>query len=256
MKRSDSSFAPEPIASMPITEPTPNTMPRAVSSVRVFCARRFARAWPISAKRMIIVDSAFMALRPSALGGRLVLLVGIGHRHQLAFLDAGDHRLALAAAHQGDVVRHEALGRLQVDEGTAVAFKQRLRGNPDDVVQGFDRDHHVGGHARDAARAPAGPARCGTRTCGPRAARGAADGLHVAGERLARQRHHADRHLLALGKVAAVQLADLGADFPVLEVGNLRHRHAGPGRVAELEGRKFHALIDHDLVAVIGWMLT
>ena len=45
MNRSDSSLAPEPIASMPITEPTPNTMPSAVSSVRVFCARRLANAW-------------------------------------------------------------------------------------------------------------------------------------------------------------------------------------------------------------------
>jgi hypothetical protein len=44
MKRSDSSLAPEPIASMPITEPTPKTMPSAVSSVRVFCARRLATA--------------------------------------------------------------------------------------------------------------------------------------------------------------------------------------------------------------------
>ncbi len=44
MKRSDSSFAPAPIASIPITAPTPKMIPSAVSSVRVFCAHRFEPA--------------------------------------------------------------------------------------------------------------------------------------------------------------------------------------------------------------------
>jgi hypothetical protein len=48
MKRRDSSRAPAPMASMPMTLPTPKTMPRAVSRVRVFCENRLWNASPMS----------------------------------------------------------------------------------------------------------------------------------------------------------------------------------------------------------------
>ena len=86
MKRSDSSFAPEPIASMPITEPTPKTMPSAVSSVRVFCARRLATPgrYRRSGSFGERLHRAVLLIRRRRLGR----LVGIGHRDHVAFVDA------------------------------------------------------------------------------------------------------------------------------------------------------------------------
>ena len=60
--------APAPMASMPMTLPTPKTMPSAVSRVRVFCARRLAKAWPKSEMR-IICGSAFMAPAGGGIAG-------------------------------------------------------------------------------------------------------------------------------------------------------------------------------------------
>ena len=68
------------------------------------------------------LERAFMA--PFCLGGgRLGRLVGIGHRDDVAFIEAGEDGLAFAAPDQFDVVRHEAVRRLAVDEGAAVAFE-------------------------------------------------------------------------------------------------------------------------------------
>ena len=74
MKRSDSSRAPAPMAIMPMTEPTPNTMPSAVSSVRVFCARRLPKAWTRSENTNHLL-SAFIG--PPEAGVRAFLLLGI-----------------------------------------------------------------------------------------------------------------------------------------------------------------------------------
>ena len=102
----------------------------------------------------------------------------------------------------------------------------------------LDGDDHVGGHAgaelgtglieRDAGLEVAIPGRAG----------GAADGLDVAGEDLAGEGDDSDGDLLADGEVAAIEFADVGADFPILEVGNLRDGHAGADGVADLEGRQ------------------
>src|SRR5262249_32613172 len=43
----------------------------------------------------------------------------------------------------------------------------------------------------------------------------------------------------------------IGADFPAIEIGDLRHRHAGTGRITHLEGRKLHAPIHHVHVGVL-----
>ena len=80
---------------------------------------------------------------------------------------------------------------------------------------------------------------------------GAADVLDLAGELLAGEGDDADGDLLADGEVAAVEFADVGADFPTLEVGDLGDGHAGAGGVAELEGRQLHAPIHHVLVGVL-----
>ena len=67
---------------------------------------------------------------------------------------------------------------------------------------------------------------------------GAAEGLDFAGELLAGEGHDLERDLLAGAEVAAVELADVGADLPDLQIGNLRDGHAGrapnrrPGRAA------------------------
>ena len=150
-----------------------------------------------------------------------------------------------------DIVRNEAIGTARVDEGAAVAFEQGLGRNPEHVVERVDGDHHVGGHAGaqfgggliegDAALEAAVPGR----------AAGAADILDLAGEGLAGEGDDAEGDLLADGEVAAVEFADVGADFPVLEVGNLGHRHAGARGVAELEGRQLHAVVDHVLIGVL-----
>src|ERR1035437_4847186 len=135
MKRRDSSRAPEPMASMPMTLPTPKTMPRAVSRVRVFWARRLATAWPTSEKRIIgglraetTEECKFVCqgrkrrhecrrcrqecMRHDQRSGSfgeglhgaagwgyagLELLVGVGHGDGFAFFDAGDDGLDLAA---------------------------------------------------------------------------------------------------------------------------------------------------------------
>ena len=52
-------------------------------------------------------------------------------------------------------------------------------------------------------------------------------------------------------EVAAVELADVGADFPDLEIGDLGDGHAGARRVAELERRQLHAPIHHVHVGVL-----
>ena len=70
--------------------------------------------------------------------------------------------------------------------------------------------------------------------------------LDVAGELLAGERATT---LTETGwpwaEVAAVEFADLGADFPVLEIGNLGYGEAGAGGVAELEGLERHAPVHH-----------
>src|ERR1019366_3394233 len=75
------------------------------------------------------------------------LLVGVRHGDGFAFFDAGDDGLALAAADERDIVGDETAGSAGIDEGPAVALEESLGGNPEDVVQGFDGDDEVGGHA-------------------------------------------------------------------------------------------------------------
>src|ERR1035437_4250825 len=103
MKRRDSSRAPEPMASIPMTLPTPKTMPRAVSRVRVFWARRLATAWPRSEKRIIEswqAEAPAPPLRRRSFGEGLhsaglldstgfKLLIRVGHGNGFAFLNTG-----------------------------------------------------------------------------------------------------------------------------------------------------------------------
>ncbi len=79
----------------------------------------------------------------------------------------------------------------------------------------------------------------------PGHAGGVAQVLHVAWERLARQRHHRDRYRLADRQVTAVQFRHLRADLPVVEVENLRHRHARANVIAELDGWERHSRCEH-----------
>src|ERR1019366_8568755 len=288
MKRRDSSRAPEPMASMPMTLPTPKTMPRAVSRVRVFWARGLAQAWPMSEKRIIgglrgaKNECRFACsgrkrrhecrrgrqecLRHDRRGGSLgeglhgaavrggaafELLVGVGHGDGFAFLDAGDDGLTFAAADEGHIVGDEAIGAAGVDEGAAVAFEEGLGRNPEDVVEGIDGDDHVGGHAGAEFGSGLIERDPGLKAAVPGGAGGAADVLDFAGELLAGEGDDADVDLLSDAEVAAVKLADVGADFPALEVGDLGDGHAGAGDVAELEWGQLHAPIHDVLVGVL-----
>src|SRR5258706_16028945 len=111
MKLSDSSRAPAPIASIPITEPTPNTIPSAVSTVRVFCARRLSNASGMSERNRnrpmcvgVDADSVRQRLRrrprPLLLFPLVLAAIGIRQRYHSSFGDAGDDHLAFAAPHQ------------------------------------------------------------------------------------------------------------------------------------------------------------
>src|ERR1039457_4544198 len=207
MKRRDSSRAPEPMASMPMTLPTPKTMPRAVSRVRVFWARRLATAWPRSEKRitgglradLVLTDdekrSSVSRGRRRSLGEGLhgaaglcgtgfELLVGVGHGDDFAFLDAGDNGLALTAADERDIVGDETAGSAGIDEGAAVTLEEGLGGNPQDIVQGFDGDDEVGSHAGAEFRGGAIQRDAGLKAAVPWGAGGAADILDRKSTRL------------------------------------------------------------------------
>src|ERR1035437_3797135 len=209
MKRRDSSRAPEPMASMPMTLPTPKTMPRAVSKVRVFWARRLATAWPMSEKRIIEGLRAANATRmPPGMGASepgglryghwlgsfgeglhgavgcgcagFELLIRLGHGDGFAFFNAGDDGLTFAAFDESDIVGDEAVGAAGVDEGAAVALEEGLGGNPEDVVEGFDGDDHVGGHAGAEFGSSLVEGDTGFKAAVPGGAGGAADVLDFA----------------------------------------------------------------------------
>ena len=86
-------------------------------------------------RKTIISAEPSSRRRLSGISDRLCLLIGIGKRHLLALVDPGDHRLALTAADQLHVLRHKALRCTDVHERPAVAFKQRLRRNPQHIIQ-------------------------------------------------------------------------------------------------------------------------
>src|ERR1035441_10081912 len=281
MKRRDSSRAPEPMASMPMTLPTPKTMPRAVRRVRVFWARRLATAWPRSEKR---IRESWQAEAPAPLwregswswqaeapappwrrgslgeglhgaaglcGTGFELLVGVGHGDDFAFPDAGDDGLALTAADERDIVGDETAGSASIDEGTAVALEEGLGGNPEDIIEGFDGDDEVGGHAGAKFGGGLKEGDAGLKAAVPWGAGGAADVLDLAGEFPAGEGDDPDGDFLTDAEVAAVELADVGADFTTVEIGDLGDSHAGAGGIAELEGGQLHAPIHHVLVGIL-----
>src|SRR5580698_8674449 len=124
MNRSDSSRAPAPIASIPITAPTPKMMPRAVSRVRVFCAQRFE---PASAKSdMYRLTVNWVEFTGKSLGQRLHRAAGfsflfrrfrrIRQRDELALVDACQNDTHFIPAHQRHVLWGEARGRLHINK--------------------------------------------------------------------------------------------------------------------------------------------
>ena len=137
MKRSDSSRAPAPMASMPITEPTPNTMPSAVRSVRVFWARRLEKAWPKSEGGSLTFESLHGAL---LLGGR-AWFCWSGLDMATTSPSLTPVSTAWLSLRRTSVTScgMKPRGRLQINEGAAIAFKQRLRGHPNGVVESFRR---------------------------------------------------------------------------------------------------------------------
>ena len=192
MKRSDSSRAPAPIASMPITEPTPNTMPSAVSSVRVFCARRFANACAE------IGDHHFAdRLHRSA-----------APRPRLVFCSSGPDSPAPppGPSFSPSITTWLSLRRtsftscgenpspaFEVDEACAVALEQRLRRHPQDALCCPRRDHESRAHARPQLRRPGRRPRSGTRSDGPTADRVVPPMFTILPlKRLSGQRHHVE----------------------------------------------------------------
>src|SRR5262249_9806885 len=132
-----------------------------------------------------------------------------------------------------------------------VAFEERLCGNPEDVVDGVDGDDHVRAHAGAQLRRGLIQRNTGFELAIPRRAGGAADKFYVAGEFTAGESDNADGDRLALVRVAAIELADAGGDFPALEVGDLRYGLAAADVIAELIRRQRHAPVDHVLITIL-----
>src|SRR5579883_1085357 len=72
---------------------------------------------------------------------------GVGKRNDIAFMQTCDDDASLVAAYQFDVLRTKALAGFDVDEAAAAGFKQRLRRNPEDVLQTVGGDREASGHA-------------------------------------------------------------------------------------------------------------
>src|ERR1035437_6975228 len=147
------------------------------------------------------------------------LLVRVGHGDGFAFLDAGEDGLTLTAADESDIVGDEAVRAAAVDESAAVALEEGLGGNPEDVVEGLDGDDHVGGHAGAEFRSGLVERDPGLKAAVPGGTGSAADVLDFACELLSGEGDDADGDRLTDAEVAAVELSDVGADFPTLEIG-------------------------------------
>lgn len=167
--------------------------------------------------------------------------VGVRHRDHLAFVNSLEHSLALAPANQRNVVRHEAVRGLQIDEVAAIAIEERLRRNPGGVIDGFHGDHKIRSHAGAQLGSGLIEGDAGFEMTVPGGAGRSADVLDMAGERFAGERHHRYVDLLSLRKMAAVEFSHIRAHLPVLHVGNLRDGHARACRIAELKREQLHS---------------
>jgi hypothetical protein len=134
------------------------------------------------------------------------LLVGVRHGDGFAFLDAGDDGMALTAADEGDIVGDETAGSAGIDEGPAVTLEEGLGGNPKDIVEGFDGDDEVGGHAGAEFGSSLKEGDAGLEAAVPWGAGGAADVLDVALEFPAGEGNNPDGDFLTDAEVAAVKL--------------------------------------------------
>ena len=139
-------------------------------------------------------------------GTGIELLVGVGHGDDFAFLDAGDNGLALTAADERDIVGDETAGSAGIDEGPAVTLEEGLGGNPKDIVEGFDGDDEVGGHAGAEFGSSLKEGDAGLEAAVPWGAGGAADVLDFAIEFPAGEGNNPDGDFLTDAEVAAVKL--------------------------------------------------
>ena len=149
------------------------------------------------------------------------------------------------------ILLSETFAAAQVDKGAAVAFKQRLRRQPQGVPEGFGGDEDARAHAGAEFRNGVVQREPAFEVAFPEIAGGAAQILDVGLESAIGQGDDVDLGRLGDGEVAAVGFGDLRTHLPMTHIGDLRDGHARARLVADLVQRQRHAAVNHVLIHVL-----